>query len=281
MACANGIVDGAHGTVDDDAGLPSVDAGTSARAKGDASTLDGAIDTAPTDGGVTLTTDAGDAGGTSTTDASIVDAGITLDAALDAGTLTGLVWKTPTCDGVIGAGEYGTSANQGVSGTQTWSVTWDAQNLYVALDGANLTEAAVLYVGHSGAGLSVGQTYDGTRPLTLSFAADAVVYAKQGYTEVRTPQSGAWGAAATSVATFCGKGTTRELVLPWSALGSSGVPKSFRWVGYAVSASSYVYAAEPTVLPAGFIGTSTAFAKDLHVASTANGTGTFPFQLVE
>ena len=57
-------------------------------------------------------------------------------------------WNTPTIDGSISTGEYGTNnqlSNAGNTG-QTWYMTWDANNLYVAIVNANLSEGAVLYV---------------------------------------------------------------------------------------------------------------------------------------
>ena len=272
FACANGITDGAGATDD----VRATDGGASASGHADGGARDAASattadDASPDDASSPLPGDAGqiDAGMGSSGDASP-------DAAV-----VGAQWETPVCDGTIGATEYGAPDNHGVSGAQTWYVAWDATNLYVAVDGANLAEGIVLYVGHTGSGLMAGQAYDLSRAQTLPFAADAVMYAKQGYTEVRAPSSGAWGPASVAAATFCGKGTTRETVISWSALGASGMPKGFRWLGYAVSASGYAYAQEPTTLPSGFIGQSAVFPRQLHVTSTANGTGTFPFQLIE
>src|SRR6202140_70861 len=57
-------------------------------------------------------------------------------------------WSTPTIDGSIGTGEYGTNnslQNAGNTG-QTWYMTWDATNLYIGIVNANLSEGAVIYV---------------------------------------------------------------------------------------------------------------------------------------
>ena len=57
-------------------------------------------------------------------------------------------WATPTIDGSIGTGEYGTNNqlnNAGGTG-QTWYMTWDASNLYVGIVNANLSEGAVLFI---------------------------------------------------------------------------------------------------------------------------------------
>jgi hypothetical protein len=57
-------------------------------------------------------------------------------------------WNTATIDGSIASGEYGTNNqlnNAGNTG-QTWYMTWDANNLYVGIVNANLSEGAVLYI---------------------------------------------------------------------------------------------------------------------------------------
>ena len=57
-------------------------------------------------------------------------------------------WATPTIDGVITPGEYGSNNeldNAGGTG-QTWYMTWDANNLYIGIVNANLSEGAVIYV---------------------------------------------------------------------------------------------------------------------------------------
>ena len=57
-------------------------------------------------------------------------------------------WATPTVDGFIANGEYGTNNqlnNAGNTG-QTWYMTWDANNLYVGIVNANLSEGAVIYI---------------------------------------------------------------------------------------------------------------------------------------
>src|SRR6516225_6551452 len=83
-------------------------------------------------------------------------------------------WTTPTIDGSIGSNEYGTNNqlnNAGGTG-QTWYMSWDANNLYVAIVNANLAEGAVLYIKpnpqnpptccSSSDGNSTGFNFDGT-----------------------------------------------------------------------------------------------------------------------
>jgi len=167
----------------------------------------------------------------------------------------------PTCDGVIGAGEYGSIANEqtNTSTGQVWYMTWDATNLYVAIDQANVTEGSVLYValspgdGGSG-GLTSGYAYDGTDITGLPFSASLVVYGKSTYNEARVVTAGAWGAANTTAIKVC-TGTssaTREEVIPWSLVG--GLPGSFGWLGYVAAAGhvqGFIYGQMPADDPGG------------------------------
>jgi hypothetical protein len=276
--CANGLDEtGSSGDVPGD--VMANDAGDASSSPGRTSeSASGAVSTTRDDAGSDASAvDATADGTTASNDASMNDAGAILDAST-----TGSTWATPVCDGAIGAMEYGAAANRmTTSSGQTWSVTWDAHALYVGLEGANVGEALVMYLGYAAAGMSAGQTYDGTRPSSMILAADAVVYAKQGYAEVRIASGGAWGAPATTALAFCGQGTTREIAVPWSAIGAGALPASFRWLGHAVSASGYAYGQLPVTLPSGFIGTSASFPNDYRVTSTTNGTGSFPFQTID
>ncbi|HEY2365093.1 MAG TPA: hypothetical protein VGH87_01860 [Polyangiaceae bacterium] len=202
------------------------------------------------------------------------------DAADGAAADGGSTYHTPTCDGTVSASEYGGAEDVTTSGSQTWYVTWDATNLYVGLDNATLTEANVLYVGFSGNGYQTAQTYDGTGG-TLPFVADGVVYAKTGYQESRVATSSAWGTASTGTVTFCSSGTTREEVIPWTALGATAIPSAFRFFAYATSGTGFVYGQVPTSLPTGNVGTSANWNHDFYVASTNDGSGNFPFDTTE
>lgn len=204
------------------------------------------------------------------------------DAGAPDASVGGSVWGTATCDGAIGVAEYGGLQNQLVTGgNQRWYATWDAQNLYVGVENANVAEGLVVYVGHGLGGATCGQPYDNTMPNPLSFQANAVVYAKQGYSEVRTANKNAW--SKTGAITMCSgnNGTTRELVLPWAALGANGLPASFRFAAYVTSANGWVYGQIPTNNPGGQIGMNATFPHDFWVQSTANGSGDYPFSFVE
>lgn len=244
----------------------------------DASAMDASDSSADgsSDGSSEASSDAAsDAGSDSASDAS--------SDASDGGAMDGgSVWSTPTCDGTVSAMEYGGSQNQFMTkGGQAWSMAWDSSNLYVALENATISEAVVMYVGWTNGGLTSGQVYDSTAPGSMTFGANAVLYAKQNYNEVRQVSGMAWGNAAQNVLKFCAQAKTREIVIPWSALGANGIPSSFRWVAYATSSGGFVYAQIPETLPGGNIGTNATFPNDYYVPSTNNGSGAFPFDTIE
>jgi hypothetical protein len=181
------------------------------------------------------------------------------DAAPDAPSIV-----APTCDGVIGAGEYGGASYQLATGTgQTWYVTWDDVNLYVAISSANIDEGDILYLavdpGGSGGpagGSTSGRLYDSTDITTLPFAGQLVAYAHDGYTEARTASGGAWGSPDTTSVRLCDNGTTsaREEVIPWALVG--GRPASFGWFGYLAAngnqnPNGYIYGQVPQDDPGG------------------------------
>src|ERR1700730_7254375 len=112
-------------------------------------------------------------------------------------------WSTPTIDGSIGTGEYGTNnslQNAGNTG-QTWYMTWDATNLYVGIVNANLGEAAVIYIAgnpqnpptccsNADGNLTGFNNYDGTDFASLPFRAKFVTYVKTDYREYRNSDGG-------------------------------------------------------------------------------------------
>jgi hypothetical protein len=158
---------------------------------------------------------------------------------------------TPTCDGIVQPGEYG--ANEATSSTQTWYMSWDDTNLYLAITSANVLEGNIVYFAISGtdagAGLTTGNPYDSTLVSSLPIAANFVLYAKSSYNEVRSLAEGdaglGWNALDANAITVCvgTSSSTREEVIPWKALG--GRPTGFQWLGYV--------AANPTTNPGGYI----------------------------
>ncbi len=199
-------------------------------------------------------------------------------------------FSTPSIDGVIETGEYGAN-NQATAGTgQTWYMTWDATNLYVAVTNANLGEGAVVYVGanlpappNAGTNLNgnlIGFNYDGEQIGTLPFRAQFVTYFKDGYREYRNSNgAGGWGTQVTYAGAYASSGTgnVRELSIPWSAITGGGMPASFAFLCLLTSSGGYVYGQLPPENPGAFVGTSAVFPNYYLVTSTANGSSTPPF----
>jgi len=197
---------------------------------------------------------------------------------------------TPTVDGTISAGEYGSHVNgqnQQSNGGQTWYMTWDATHLYLAVTGANLGEGAVLYLdaspvapingGTNADGTLTGFTYDNTSFAALPFRANLVVYFKDGYREFRTADgAGGWSGATAGFGSFAtGAGDVREVAIPWSALGAQ--PGAFAWFGYVTSGGGYVYGQVPGANPGATIGTGARYERYYTVSATASGSETPPF----
>ncbi|MDQ5867549.1 MAG: CSLREA domain-containing protein, partial [Chloroflexota bacterium] len=222
---------------------------------------------------------------------------LTLTLMMTAGLLmwaTSAYALTPTIDGVISAGEYGnhnSGQNAQTSGPGTWYMTWDDNNLYVGITGANIGEGAVLYIdkdplatpngGTNANGNLTGQPYDNTNLTPLPFRADFVTYFKSGYREYRTATgTGTWSGPTAGYGTYAENGgtNTRELAIPWSSINSGGKPASFNFFGYVTSNTGFVFAQVPTQNPGGTIGTSNSqYQRYYRVSNTHNTTGTPPF----
>ncbi len=243
----------------------------------DSATTDVGSDTrdAATD---TMTADAADA----------ADARDASDVAIDTADTAPQFGTPPTCNGVIAAGEYGVHTdgqNQQTSDSNTWYMTWDDTNLYLAVSGPAAAEAVVLYVekaprtpsngGTNADGSLAGFAYDSAAYATLPFRADLVVYGKATYREYRLADgSNAW-AMSNPFSCYANVGNVRELSIPWSVIG--GRPASMSFIAYAVSNTGFVYAPVPTTLGKGQIGTNATASVYFHVASTAPGSSSKPF----
>jgi glycosidase len=203
-------------------------------------------------------------------------------------------WATPTVDGFIAPGEYGPNnslSNAGNTG-QTWYMTWDANNLYVGIVNANLSEGAVIYVSgnpqspptccSNADGNLTGFNYDGTDFSSLPFRAKFVTYVKDGYREYRNfDGNGNWGSQTANYGAYAsnsGNTNTREVTIPWSAITGGGIPSSFVFFGYLTSSGGYVYGQVPTDNNiSGFVGTSATATQYYAIINTGNGTSTPPF----
>ncbi len=204
-------------------------------------------------------------------------------------------WATPTVDGFIASGEYGTNNqlnNAGNTG-QTWYMTWDASNLYVGVVNASLSEGLVIYIKGNpqnpptcctdADGNLTGFNYDGTSFGSLPFRAAFVTYVKNNYRDYRNSDgSGGWTGSTTYYGQYADNGAnqnTREVAIPWSAITGGGIPASFVFFGYLTSNGGYVYGQAPSDNPGAFIGTNATYTQYYAVVDTGDGTSTPPFSL--
>ena len=214
---------------------------------------------------------------------------------MGAATPLGAQWAAPAIDGSIAPGEYGTNnqlSNAGNTG-QTWYMTWDMTNLYVAIVNANLSEGAVIYIKANPQGSPTccsnmdgnlsGFNYDGAEFSSLPFRAAFVTYFKDGYREYRNSDgSGNWGGATANYGSYASNSAntnTRELAIPWTAINPGGIPASFVFFGYLTSSGGYVYGQAPPDNPGALVGTNATATQYYSVVNTGNGTSTPPFSL--
>ena len=213
-------------------------------------------------------------------------------------------WNTPIIDGSIANGEYGPNnqLNNAGNTSQTWYMTWDANNLYVGIVNANLAEGAVLYIKANpqnpptcctnADGNQTGFNYDGANFASLPFRAAFVTYFKGDtvnnqnvYREYRTADgSGGWTNSTSNYGNYAGNPNntnTREVAIPWSAITGGGIPSSFVFFGYLVSGGGYVYGQVPTGNPGAIIGTSATATQYFAVAEHGNGSSTPPFSMLQ
>ena len=227
---------------------------------------------------------------------SVLKFALLVIVSLTASTCLWAQWATPTIDGSIGNGEYGTNNqlnNAGNTG-QTWYMTWDANNLYVGIVNANIFESGVLYIKgnpqnpptccSNADGNLTGFNYDGTSFSSLPFRAAFVSYFKNGYREYRNSDgSGGWGGSTAFFGNYAdnqNNSNTREMAIPWSAITGGGMPSSFVFFGYLTSGGGYVYGQAPSDNNiGGFIGTSATATQYYAVVNTGNGTSTPPFSM--
>ncbi len=202
---------------------------------------------------------------------------------------------TPSVDGIIQTNEYGTNNSFLAATQQTWYMTWDDTNLYVAVTNANLAEGAVIYVdaspsspvngGTNANGNLSGFNYDNEEFAQLPFRAGFVTYFKDGYREYRTADgTGNWSGATSFFGNYASNGggsppNVRELAIPWSAITGAGRPTSFLFFAFLTSSGGYVYGQAPGENPGAFVGTSAAASHFFTVNSTANGSSTPPFSI--
>lgn len=207
---------------------------------------------------------------------------------------TNAQFNTPTIDGTISPNEYGVHTEgqnqKGTTTTQTWYMTWDNTNLYVAVTNANLAEGAVLAIdrnplsppngGSDADGTLNALNYDSTSIGTLPFRADFRTYFKDGYRDYQTANgANGWNFGASNFGNYASSGTgnVREFSIPWSAITGGSRPASFLFVAYLSSSGGYIYGQ----LPEGNSGTNSPgnWNRYYAVVNTNNGTSTKPFSL--
>ena len=212
---------------------------------------------------------------------------------LFASTQTFAQFTTPTIDGVISPNEYGVHVdgqNQKNTGSaQTWFLTWDNTNLYVAVTNANLGEAAVINIdrnpvtppngGTNADGTLAALNYDNTAIGNLPFRGDFRAYFKDGYRDYQTANgANGWNFGASGFGNYAsGAGNVRELAIPWSAITGGGRPASFLFLGYLSSLGGYIFGQIPQ---GNTEGTSPGnYNRFYAVVNTENSTATKPFSL--
>jgi glycosidase len=203
-------------------------------------------------------------------------------------------FTTPTIDGVISPNEYGVHVdgqNQKNTGSQqTWFLTWDNTNLYVAVTNANLGEAARIVIdrnplsppnsGTDADGTLAALNYDNTGIGNLPFRADFQAYFKDGYRESHTANgANGWNSTGTNFGNYAsGAGNVRELAIPWSAITGGGRPASFLFLAYLSSSpGGYIYGQVPQGNAEG--NSPGNYNRYYAVVNTENSTATKPFSL--
>jgi glycosidase len=202
-------------------------------------------------------------------------------------------FNTPTVDGVISPNEYGVHTNgqnQQSTGTgQTWYLTWDNANLYVAVTNANLAEGAVVAIdknpvsppngGTNADGTLNALNYDSTTIGTMPFRADFRTYFKDGYRDYQTANgANGWNFGASGFGNYAsGAGNVREFAIPWTVINGGARPASFLFSAYLSSGGGFIYGQ----VPQGNAGGNTPgnWSRYFAVVNTNDTTSTKPFSL--
>jgi hypothetical protein len=220
-------------------------------------------------------------------------------------------FNTPTINAAIGVNEYGNNNDNNYLATPStarWFMTWDDTYLYIAIENANETQAGIVYLdldpfmpvngGTNSNGANIGQVYDNLAAPNLPFRANAILYFKNDYRELRRWNGLAWqlissgngglsGNAndytsdynSTTNGNGAGDDDDRELRISWCRLtgGSSNCrPSSFNWFGY-ISGNNSSYGEAPVENPnATFANQLLSFDRYLSIGSTDNGSSTNP-----
>ncbi len=201
-------------------------------------------------------------------------------------------FNTPSVNGSIGAGEYGTHTsgqNQITSGGITWFLTWDDTHLFIAASGySNFNDAMNLYIdtdpqvpvngGTNANGSSTGPNFDGVTP-NLPFRANFYAFLKNNYDTYRTSNgSGGWttGPDNTLTKNFNDPSDIAEVRIPWSVITGGSRPASFNFLAFMSfsGGAGGLFSQAPTANPAGNTPNKVRY---FTVSTTADGSATRPF----
>ncbi|GAB2474560.1 hypothetical protein GCM10011375_24370 [Hymenobacter qilianensis] len=180
-------------------------------------------------------------------------------------------FRTPVVDGASSLAEYGNqyASPNGDDPNLLWRMTWDDNNLYVAVQEANLQEGTALYIDtdpQTPVNVGGGNVLKGYPVFSINgnlpIQADVYIYIEKFYREYRiyNKESGQWGPAQEwgkpleadkNIGQYADNGgadgerwssqepetnfpgTIKEFSLPWSRISTTlARPKNFNWFGY-------------------------------------------------
>lgn len=225
-------------------------------------------------------------------------------------------YNTATINNIIDPNEYGTgNVNMYPSGAAQWYITWDANFVYLSIQNANETEAAIVYFdvnpiipinggANANGNLNGLPGYDNLTP-RLPFRADAAIYVKNNWRSLLIANgTGGWtvvSAGASGLSGFgddylngyysshdnfngAGGDDRREMKIAWSALTAGGaIPASFCINGYIAytcgNTCGGMYASMPAENPAGSLPLNSTpnLVRYFGIGTTTNGAATPPF----
>ncbi len=218
----------------------------------------------------------------------------------------------PVQDGIPTPGEYNNNSYQSYNGQDpggTWYMTWDANKLYIGKSGGTTYEPTIVYLDLNpilpvnGGGFVNGNKQGINEILKrvdapntssgivaqLPFRADVRIFCgTNGLISIsRANGTGGWGPESQADVFVSSSGSSREMVLSWSALTGGGtIPAAFNWLGYATNdkngQDNYRYDLAPTNTGALAYSNQTLpqFPFYYTVLNTANNNATLPFNLL-
>ncbi|NNC95348.1 MAG: hypothetical protein HKN92_07270 [Chitinophagales bacterium] len=177
-------------------------------------------------------------------------------------------FDSPNIDGSISPSEYGDHFNglnmlatsTSCGGNSTWFVTWDDNNLYVAVTNCfdavgTGNDALNIYIDidnhapvNGGPGSDTGTSFNGNLAI-LPFRADFFAFAKNGYNAWRNCGSSWSGLDNELVVAIAGSGSSKtiEVQIAWDKITqNNGRPSEFNFLGF-LSYNCGVYADIPTL----------------------------------